>query len=175
MRGRDTKGNMTDDFDPYMWGGEYTEASAWQSTFFVPHDLDGLAELYGGKDKLLSKLDELFAAPPLYRVTGYGFEIHEMTELAAQDYGQCAISNQPSFHLPYIYAYFGEVEKAIYWVHKMALEAMSYEDDGFPGDEDNGTMSAWYIFACLGEYPLCPGNAENIKIPGIAKHIKFRR
>ena len=175
MRGRDTKGNMTDDFDPYMWGGEYTEASAWQSTFFVPHDLDGLAELYGGKDKLLSKLDELFAAPPLYRVTGYGFEIHEMTELAAQDYGQCAISNQPSFHLPYIYAYFGEVEKARYWVHKMALEAMSYEDDGFPGDEDNGTMSAWYIFACLGEYPLCPGNAENIKIPGIAKHIKFRR
>ena len=130
---------------------------------------------YGGKDKLLSKLDELFAAPPLYRVTGYGFEIHEMTELAAQDYGQCAISNQPSFHLPYIYAYFGEVEKARYWVHKMALEAMSYEDDGFPGDEDNGTMSAWYIFACLGEYPLCPGNAENIKIPGIAKHIKFRR
>lgn len=173
MRGRDKDGNMADHFDPIRWGGEYTEASAWQTTFAVPHDFEGLASLMGGRDKLSEKLDEFFATKPDYRVHGYGGEIHEMTEMAAVDYGQCAISNQPSFHIPYIYAYIGETEKARYWVHKMALEAFSYEDDGFPGDEDNGTTAAWYVFACLGMYPLCPGKREFVKIPPIAKSYKI--
>ncbi len=173
MRGRDKDGNMADNFDPIRWGGEYTEASAWQTTFAVPHDIDGLASLMGGRDKLCEKLDEFFATKPDYRVHGYGGEIHEMTEMAAVDYGQCAISNQPSFHIPYIYAYIGETEKARYWVHKMALEAFSYENDGFPGDEDNGTTAAWYVFACLGMYPLCPGKREFVKIPPIAKSFKI--
>ena len=173
MRGKDMGGNWKEDFDPYKWGGEYTESSAWQTTFFVPHDLEGLAKLFGGEKRLLAKLDALFAAPPQYRVAGYGQEIHEMTEMAAAEYGQCAISNQPSFHLPYIYAYFGEEEKAKDWVYRMALEEFSYEDDGFPGDEDNGSMAAWYIFACLGEYPLCPGKREFVKIPGIAHRVVY--
>lgn len=168
MRGRDKDGKMADGFDPFKWGGEYTEASAWQTSFAVPHDIEGLAELHGGKDKLVAKLDEFFATAPDYRVCGYGAEIHEMTEMAAVDFGQCAISNQPSFHIPYIYAYLGETEKARYWVHKMALEAFSADDDGFPGDEDNGTTAAWYVFACIGMYPLCPGK-DFVKIPPIAK------
>lgn len=175
MRGKDKAGKMADDFDPIKWGGEYTEASAWQSSFAVPHDIEGLAELMGGKDKLVEKLDAFFATAPNYRVHGYGGEIHEMTEMAAVDYGQCAISNQPSFHIPYIYAYLGETEKARCWVHKMALEAFSSDDDGFPGDEDNGTMAAWYIFSCLGMYPLCPGKAEFVKIPAIAKNWKINK
>ena len=129
----------------------------------------------GGKDKLIEKLDAFFATAPNYRVHGYGGEIHEMTEMAAVDYGQCAISNQPSFHIPYIYAYLGETEKARYWVHRMALEAFSSDDDGFPGDEDNGTMAAWYIFSCLGMYPLCPGKTEFVKIPAIAKNWKINK
>lgn len=173
MRGRATDGSMAEDFDPVKWGGEYTEAAAWQSTFAVPHNLEGLAELMGGRDALLGKLDELFATPPFYRVHGYGGEIHEMTEMAAVDYGQCAISNQPSFHLPYIYAYFGETEKAYYWVEKMCREAFSYRNDGFPGDEDNGTTSAWYIFSCLGMYPLCPGKPGLVKIPKLVKSAKI--
>lgn len=173
MRGRDTNGKMADDFDPIKWGGEYTESSAWQATFAVPHDIEGLAALYGGTDRLSAKLDELFATPPYYRCHGYGGEIHEMTEMAAVDYGQCAISNQPSFHLPYIYAAIGEPDKATYWVHKMARESMSYKDDGFPGDEDNGTMAAWYVFACLGMYPLCPGRREMVKITPMAKSFKI--
>ncbi len=172
MRAKDKAGVMTPDFDPTRWGLDYTEAAAWQTTFQVQHDLDGLAELMGGREAILAKLDELFATPPTYRTTGYLMEIHEMTEMAALDFGQCAINNQPSFHIPYIYAHFGETEKARYWVHKMALEAMSYEDDGFPGDDDNGTMSAWYIFACLGQYPLCAGK-DMIKIPGLAKEWKL--
>ena len=173
MRGRDTDGNMADGFDPVKWGGEYTEASAWQSTFAVPHDIEGLCALYGGEDKLIEKLDALFALPPFYRVHGYGGEIHEMTEMAAVDLGQFAISNQPSFHLPFIYAYLGHPDKAAYWAHKAALEHFSDEPDGFPGDEDNGTTAAWFIFVCLGEYPLCPGKVENVKFPGLAKSWKI--
>ena len=169
MRGRDKDGVMAEDFDPTRWGKEYTEAAAWQTTFSVQHDLDGLAELMGGREAILKKLDELFATPPYYSIEGYGREIHEMTEMAALDFGQCAINNQPSFHLPYIYAYFGEEEKARYWVHKMANEAFSYKEDGFPGDDDNGTTSAWYIFACLGFYPICPGSPKMVEIQGLAK------
>ena len=164
MRGRDSSGNMRPDFDPFAWGGEYTEASAWQTTFAVQHDIDGLAELFGGVPKLLERLDEFFKTPPAYKVGAYGAEIHEMTEMAAVDFGQCAISNQPSFHIPYIYAYLGEREKSVYWVDKICNELFSPETDGFPGDEDNGTMSAWFIFSALGFYPLCPGKAEYINI-----------
>lgn len=173
MRGRDTNGKMKDGFDPCIWGGEYTEASAWQSTFAVCHDLEGLCELFGGKDRLIARLDELFAAPPRYRVHGYGGEIHEMTEMASVDFGQCAISNQPSFHIPYIYAYFGESAKSEYWVRRICDELFSSESDGYPGDEDNGTMSAWYILSCLGMYRMCPGKDEWIRIKPLVKSAKI--
>lgn len=163
MRGRDTRGRMADGFNPMRWGGDYCEGSAWQSSFAVPHDIDGLAALYGGKDKLLAKLDEMFSTPPEYNVGSYGFVIHEMAEMAEVDFGQCAISNQPSFHIPYLYAALGQPEKTDYWVGRMCRELFSYRDDGFPGDEDNGTMAAWYIFGCLGLYPLCPGKPEYIR------------
>ncbi len=162
MRGRDTKGEMAKDFDPYNWGVEYTEGSAWQNSFFVPHDVEGLCALYGGREGFIQKLDELFAAPPRYRVHGYSSEVHEMSEMAMANFGQCAISNQPSFHIPFLYAAVGEQKKTDYWVKRLLDEAFGPEDDGYPGDEDNGTTSAWYIFASLGRYPLCPGKREMI-------------
>ena len=173
MRGRDKDGNMAEFFDPCVWGGEYTEGSAWQNSFFVPHDTEGLAELYGGKEKLIQKLDELFATPPRYRVHGYGFEIHEMTEMALVDFGQMAISNQPSFHLPFMFAALGDVEKTEYWVGKLLDEAFSPYDDGYPGDEDTGTTSAWYILATLGMYRLCPGKKEWITFKRTVKSAKI--
>lgn len=173
MRGKDENGQMAPDFDPCVWGGEYTEGSAWQNSFAVPHDIDGLAELYGGKEKLAEKLDELFATPPRYRVLGYGFEIHEMTEMALVDFGQMAISNQPSFHIPFIYAALNQVEKTEYWVKRLTEEAFSPTDDGFPGDEDTGTTSAWYILSVLGMYRLCPGKAEWIRFKPSVKSAKI--
>lgn len=163
MRGKRTDGSFEPNFSPIRWGKDYTEAAAWQTTFAVQHDFEGLAELYGGKENLLKKLDDFFAAPTDYQVGGYKCEIHEMTEFAAGKWGQCAISNQPSFHIPFIYAYFGDTEKTNAWVEKLCREAFSAEDDGFPGDEDNGTMAAWYIFAMLGFYPLCPGKNEYVR------------
>ena len=175
MRPKDSKGNFKLDFDPTSWGGDYTEAAAWQTSFAVQHDFEGYAELLGGVDNLIKKLDEFFAAPVEFRVGGYGLEIHEMTEMAACDWGQCAISNQPSFHIPFIYTYFGHPEKTEYWLEKICREGFSWKDDGFPGDEDNGTTAVWYIFSCIGIYPITPGKpiftnctplVEDIKILG---------
>ena len=173
MRARSTSGEMRPDFDPLIWGVDYTEACAWQTTFGVPHAIDGLCELFGCKDNLISKLDELFDTPPKYRVHGYGSEIHEMTEMASVDFGQCAISNQPSFHIPYIYAYLGKPEKSEYWVGRMCRELFSAETDGYPGDEDNGTMSAWYILSTLGMYRICPGKDEWVKIKPLVNGAKI--
>ena len=163
MRAKNKKGGFRPDFSPFGWGRDYTEGSAWQNSFAVPHDIEGLAELYGGKEKLIEKIDELFSTPPYYEIKGYGSEIHEMTEMAAADFGQCAVSNQPSFHIPYIYSALGETEKTAYWVKRICNEAFSYENDGFPGDEDNGTTAIWYIFGVLGFYPFCPGKKEFVK------------
>ena len=173
MRGRDTEGRMADGFDPTSWGGEYTEAAAWQSSFAVPHDVEGLAALFGGREQLLAKLDALFQTPPRYRVFGYGAEIHEMTEMALLDFGQMAICNQPSFHIPFLFSALGEQEKTDYWVERLARETFSATTDGYPGDEDNGTMSAWYIFATLGMYRLCPGKDEWIPTKRLVRSAKI--
>ena len=161
MRAKDSNGEFRKEpFNCFAWGRDYTEGGAWQNSFAVPQDYVGLAKLYGGKDAFLKKIDELFATPPYYAIGGYPLEIHEMTEMAAVDFGQCAISNQPSFHIPFLYAELGEREKTHTIVKRLVDEVFSAEDDGYLGDEDNGTMASWYIFAVLGFYPMCPGKAE---------------
>ncbi len=160
MRPKHSNGTFKEKFDEFDWGDDYTEGGAWQNSFAVPHDYEGLAGLYGGKQQFLVKMDEIFTTPPYYTVNGYPLEIHEMTEMAAIDFGQCAISNQPSFHIPFMYAEFGEKKKSYEIVKNMVDSVFSYEDGGFPGDEDNGTMASWYIFAVLGLYPTCPGKQE---------------
>ena len=161
MRGKDSNGNFREEeFDSFAWGRDYTEGSSWQASFAVPHDYIGLSNLYGGKENFLKKIDELFAAEPKYSLGGYPLEIHEMTEMAASHFGQCAISNQPSFHIPFLYAEFGQKEKSYEIVKEITQEVFSYEENGFPGDEDNGTTACWYLFATLGFYPMCPGKTE---------------
>ncbi|MBO5212511.1 MAG: GH92 family glycosyl hydrolase [Clostridia bacterium] len=155
MRPKDSLGNFKEDFDPLSWGGDYTEGCAWQTTFAVPHALDSLIEMIGGRDAFLKRLDETVYQAPRYRVGGYGSEIHEMTEMASVELGQCAISNQPSFSIPFLYEYIGEQEKCDALLTKILAECFSPES--YPGDEDNGSMSAWYILALLKKYPLCPG------------------
>ena len=172
MRARYKNGEFRENFSPVDWGRDYTEGSAWQNSFAVPHDIEGLAALYGGKEKLIEKIDELFSTPPVYGIAGYDREIHEITEMAAADFGQCAISNQPSFHLPYIYSALGCVEKTSYWVKKLC-EAFSFENDGFPGDEDNGSMALWYVFSTIGIYPFCPGKNEFVRTKKLARSVKI--
>ncbi len=160
LRSKDKYGNFKEPFNPYRWGDDNCEGSSWQNSFAVYHDIEGLVSLYGGKDNFENRLDELFNALPIYEVGGYEQEIHEMSEMACVDFGQMAISNQPSFHIPWLYTVIGKREKTIYWINKLANEAFSSSIDGFPGDEDNGTTACWYIFACLGFYPVCPCGKE---------------
>ena len=169
MRPKDSEGRFREPFDPLAWDEDYTESSAWQATFAVPHDLAGLAECMGGREKLLRQLDALFAENGMGKVGDRGFEIHEMTELNAEDFGQCAINNQPSFHIPYIYALFGQPEKTAHWVSRMCDEEFRATPDGYPGDEDNGAMASWYVLSRLGIYPMCPADNTWIKIPASVK------
>ncbi len=168
IRGRNADGSFPADFDPFAWGGDYCEGSAWQNAFSVYHDIGGLARLYGGAVQLEKKIDELFASEPRFDVGAYGVEIHEMTEMAVQSFGQCALSNQPSFHLPYIYALLGRREKTVYWVKRAVREL--FTPDAFCGDEDNGSMAALYIFNMLGFYPFCPASGEYVlSAPSVKK------
>lgn len=162
MRAKRADGSWVEAFDPAEWGGAYCEGSAWQCSWAVPHDAAGLAEAMGGREALLDRLDELMTTEPVFRVGSYGFEIHEMSELAAVDFGQCAISNQPSFHIPYLFAALGSPARTQYWSSKLARELFSAREDGLPGDEDNGSLCAWYVFASMGMYPLCPGVPEYV-------------
>ena len=157
MRGKDEQGNFRmEPFDPFCWGGDYTEGSAWQNSFGVYHDFEGLDALYGGK--LTEKLDELFAAPNYYTVGSYDAEIHEMSEMADEG-SQCAISNQPSFHIPYIYSELGNVRKTAEVIAELA-KLFTNSVDGFPGDEDNGSLTSWFLLTCMGLYQVSPSRPD---------------
>jgi len=163
MRGRNANGTWREPFDPFEWGGAFIEGGPWQHTFNVPHDPAGLASLFGGNAGLCRKLDEMLASPPHFSVGNYHYEIHEMTEMAMADFGQYAHSNQPVHHFLFLFSAAGQPQKTAHWVHRVANAL--YAPDFFPGDEDNGEMAAWYLFACLGLFPSCPGKSQLTKFP----------
>ena len=140
----------------FSWGNEYIEGSAWQCTWAVPHDAAGLIQLLGGSKKTVAKLNQLLSLPTHFEVGHYGTEIHEMTEMAAVDFGQYAHSNQPVHHVLYLYTYANAPHLTQYWVRQVLNEL--YSPEKFCGDEDNGEMAAWYIFSSLGIFPFCPGH-----------------
>ncbi len=160
FRGRLADGSFPDeDFDPRTWGGDNVETTAWGMSVAAVHDGAGLAELYGGPVGLRSHLDALFAEPETgeQRFAGsYGAVIHEQREARALRSGQCAISNQPAHHIPFMYAFTDQPWRAGVTAHALAarLFAGGMIGQGLPGDEDNGEMSAWWLWAALGLYPL---------------------
>lgn len=162
MRAKDKAGVFRESFDPHRWGLDYAEGSAWQSSYAVFHDFAGLIQLHGGQDTFEDKLIELCNQAPLFHVDGYGFEIHEMSEMAAIEFGQVAISNQPSFHLPYLFSYLGKPAMAQPLLKQLLTQVFDASSQGYPGDEDNGSMASWYIFNALGMYPVCPGSGEYV-------------
>ncbi|WP_092534110.1 GH92 family glycosyl hydrolase [Amycolatopsis arida] len=154
-----------EEYDPRVWGHDYTETNGWNMAFTVPQDGQGLANLYGGRAALADKLDEFFATPETATFPGsYGGVIHEMREARDVRMGQYGHSNQPSHHIPYMYAHVGQPAKTQALVRE-ALSRLylgSEIGQGYAGDEDNGEMSAWYLFGALGFYPLRMGSAEYV-------------
>jgi len=160
LRGKLANGAWLEPFDEFQWGSPYVEGSAWQHRWDVPHDLPGLMEALGGEERAVAVLDRMLTLPPAFRVGVYGEEIHEMSEMAAVDFGQYAQSNQPVHHLLYIFALAGRPDRTQYWVRRTLNEL--YSRHVFPGDEDTGSMAAWYLFGAMGFYPVCPGKAEYV-------------
>ena len=160
MRARDVDGNFRPDFSPYSWGRDYAECSAIQASLGVLHDISGLSQLMGGKEAFSNYLLKACQSLPLFETTGYGYEIHEMSEMATAPFGQLAISNQPSFYIPYLFRYSNYPQYTSLLVKTLRQKAFQAGWDAYPGDEDNGSLSAWYVWSALGLYPTCPGKAS---------------
>jgi predicted alpha-1,2-mannosidase len=145
-------------FDEFAWGNGYCEGGPWQCSWAAQHDPAGMADLLGGKDGMVAKLDRLFSMPPTFHPGGYGTVIHEMSEMVPLKMGQCSLNNQPSFHIPFLYAAMGRPWKTEYWTRQACGELFNAGPQGYPGDEDNGSMACWYILIAMGFYPLTPGH-----------------
>ncbi len=148
MRGKTSNGSWKNKkFDPKKTYRFFTEGNGWQWTFFVPHDVEGLIALMGGKEAFVKKLDGLFNAPP--EVKGPP----DITGLI----GQYAHGNEPSHHIAYLYDFIGEEEKTQEKVREIMKKLYLKGPGGLCGNEDVGQMSAWYVFSAMGFYPVCPG------------------
>jgi predicted alpha-1,2-mannosidase len=158
IRGKKPDGSWLEPFDPVRWGDPYVEGAAWQHRWDVPHDIPALIQVLGGEEKTVSALEQMLTSAPDFNTGSYGEEIHEMSEMAAVHFGQYAHSNQPVHHVLYIFSAAGRQDRAAYWSRKVMQEL--YTIDSFAGDEDTGSMAAWYILSALGFFPLCPAKPE---------------
>lgn len=116
----------------------------------------------GGEQRFTEKLDSLFSTPPTVNVGYYKQMIHEMTEMVKAGMGQYAHGNQPVQHAAYLYNYAGQPWKTQQRVREVMAKLYNAGENGFPGDEDQGQMSSWYVISALGFYSVCPGTDEYV-------------
>ena len=164
MRGRLENGSWRTPFDPSFSlheEADYVEGNAWQYTWLVPHDVEGLIGLFGGKDAFLMQLDALFAADSTLN-EGASADITGMI-------GQFAHGNEPSHHIPYLYAMAGMPERTAELIRQICNDFYTTSPNGLIGNEDCGQMSAWYIFSALGFYPVNPLDGRYIFGSPLAK------
>lgn len=152
MRGKSSAGEWKTPFLPLYSNhrdDEYTEGNAWQYSWLVQHDVEGLIALHGGAEAFITKLDSLFTLDA--RLEG---------ENASPDIsgfiGQYAHGNEPSHHIAYLYNYVGQPHKTQLYVNKILTGLYHNTPDGLCGNEDCGQMSAWYVFSAMGFYPVNP-------------------
>jgi len=151
---KDVNGNFDRHFDPIAWRQGFTEGSAWQYRFDVPHDVEGLNKLFDGN--LCGKIGEMMhkTSGEYFHVGGYGQVIHEMREAQAiqKDFGMYAHSNQPVHHILWIAKKAGCNGIGDQYLRKVMRKL--YTRKGWSGDEDNGEMASWYVLAALGIFQL---------------------
>jgi predicted alpha-1,2-mannosidase len=156
MRGKKLDGQRPQNFNPRYSdheSGDYVEGNAWQWTPFVPHDVDGFAELLGGKAALGVWLDSLFTTSSIIegeRASG------DITGLI----GQYAHGNEPSHHVPFLYQWSDRPWRTQEVVDYILSEFYSATPEGIIGNEDCGQMSAWYVLNAVGIYQVAPGKTE---------------
>lgn len=158
MRGKSADGkSWREPFDPkhsnHREHTDYTEGNAWQHSWFVPHDVDGLIALHGGNEKFSNMLEQLFTESS--EITG-DFISADITGLI----GQYAHGNEPSHHIAYMFNHAQQPWRTQYWVNEILKTQYSTQPDGLSGNEDCGQMSAWYVFSAMGFYPMNPASTE---------------
>ena len=173
MRGKNKDGSWAKTFTPDKWGDAFTEGSSWHWTWCVFHDPIGLAESFGGIEKMRDRLDEVFTAKPTFNDSYYGQQIHEITEMLVGNMGQYAHGNQPIQHAIYLYNWLDQPWKTQKHAREIMSKLYSSAPDGLCGDEDNGQTSAWYVFSAMGFYPVTPGTGEYAIGSPLFKNIKM--
>jgi len=169
MRGKLADGSWITPFNPQFPYYEYMyrEANAWQVSFFAPHDMKGLIELYGGAKGFESKLDSLFTVPwnPNYIARNVETMI-----------GQYCHGNQPDHEAPFSYHFIGKPEKSQKILDNILNNLYGIGDDGLAlcGMDDAGEMSSWYVFSALGLYPFSATDAEYIVTVPLFDEVKWR-
>lgn len=162
MRGKNEDGSFQEPFNPLKWGDAFTEGNSLHYTWSVFQDIDGLIDLMGGKKEFTAKLDGVFEMPPKFDDSYYGFTIHEIREMQIVNMGNYAHGNQPIQHMIYLYNYAGQPWKTQQRIREVLTKLYFPTPDGYPGDEDNGQTSAWYVFSSLGFYPVTPGSDQYV-------------
>jgi predicted alpha-1,2-mannosidase len=156
MNGRLSNGTFRRPFNPFQSShrnDDFCEGNAWQWSFFVPHDIQGLATLLGGEKQLANKLDTLFNTTSKLDGNNASGDISGLI-------GQYAHGNEPSHHIAYMYNSIGQAWKTQRYVNEILTTLYSNTPDGICGDEDTGQMSAWYVFSAMGFYPMNPANQQ---------------
>ena len=157
-RPRHKDGSFKKEFDVLQTHGEgFIEGNSWNFSFHVPHDVTGVMELMGGEKEFVRKLDELFAM----HLPGEYYEANEDIT------SECLIGgyvhgNEPSHHIPYLYAWTLQPWKTQYWVREIMNRMYKNHIRGLSGNDDCGQMSAWYLFTAMGFYPVCPGTDQYV-------------
>ena len=157
-RPRHKDGSFKKEFDVLQTHGEgFIEGNSWNFSFHVPHDVIGVMELMGGEKEFVRKLDELFAM----HLPGEYYEANEDIT------SECLIGgyvhgNEPSHHIPYLYAWTLQPWKTQYWVREIMNRMYKNHIRGLSGNDDCGQMSAWYLFTAMGFYPVCPGTDQYV-------------
>lgn len=153
MRGLDSKGEWRTPFNPRSSthrNDDYCEGTAWQWTWFVPHDIEGLVKLMGGEDAFVGKLDSLFTADSSLEGETTSSDISGLI-------GQYAHGNEPSHHVIHMYNYVNRPWRTQELVDSVYRSQYANAVDGLSGNEDCGQMSAWYVLNSMGFYQVCPG------------------
>ncbi|MBQ7179828.1 MAG: GH92 family glycosyl hydrolase [Bacteroidaceae bacterium] len=159
VRPRSAQGEWKEPFNPNQLNagnGDFTEGNAWQWTWHVQHDAEGLISQFGSAEAFMHKLDSLFFIDP-GELPGHEIAV-DVTGLI----GQYAHGNEPSHHVAYLYTLAGAPWKTARIVREIFDKYYLPKRDGLCGNDDCGQMSAWYIFSALGFYPVSPVSGEYV-------------
>ena len=157
-RPRYSDGSFKKEFDVLQTSGEgFIEGNSWNFSFHVPFDVNGIITLMGGDEAFVGKLDRLFTMHLPEKYYEHNEDITEDCLVGGYVHG-----NEPSHHIPYLYAWTSQPWKTQYWLRDIMNRMYRNDIHGLGGNDDCGQMSAWYLFSVMGFYPVCPGSDQYV-------------